>query len=654
MTRRMGMVASMLVGVATVAYPCGTSNSFSVDGPLRSAASFAERAVSPMRDYELITRAEVRLLPGLVRADSARFAGLLGRAPLQDLMWDTTAKVRVREPTRAAIDAAWATGDAARAAREAALVVSGIMALPVADDARRDSLLRRAVETIELAPTVMRVPAAQRAAAFTRLAAPVRALPIDSLPAFLARNPTSPRRATIDFAALRLAMRSGIPDNAREEIAKVVPAARWDSLHAAHRAWLSRYPAHPYAGLVKFNRLRLFFLASQADSAWDTAIALYREYPARAAAEMRYLLLVQLTAPDRLLTDARVPVEVRASLVGNLRPSRDVWQAMMQLAESNRDAPWSENLEERLLATLAADSSPGARVPRGFPAWRSTASPFWRFMWATNMLHTGQLDEAVKFTAVRITPKQDSLLAPDAAMLSARIQMAHGDWVAAATTVAIDVWTRRYIVRTLAPDSVLPRIAAVADASVAREAKLVLAVRAAQAGHWIDAAAHVQSFDAARATRYKSLGALSNDTVTNAGLLRFATALANANGTVFYEQSRYFYRGMMYRDYALFPRYASDSTAVWDLPWTRAHERERMFNTVREGAERWLALRAFASYLDRSGVTNAQRRAAVRLADSTYRQLLATDPSNADSGYWADSLPNSAEARTIRRAGRAQ
>ena len=654
MTKRKLVVAVLSIGVATVASPCGSSNTFGVDGPLRSTASFAERAMTPMREFELITRPEVRILPGFVRADSGRFAGLLGRAPLQDLTWDRTMKVRVREPNGAAITAALVTGDAAQAAREATRVVAQIMALPVADDAGRDSLLRRAVETIELAPAVAGVPVAQRAAALTRLAAPMRALPIDSLPALLKRNPASPRRATMEFAALRLAMRSGIPDNSREEITKLVPAARWDSLHAAHRAWLSRYPEHPYSGLVKFNRLRLFFLASEADSAWDTAIALYREYPVRAAAEMRYLLMVQLPAPDRLLADARVPIEVRTSLVGNVHPTPDTWQSLMRLAESNRDAPWSENLEERLLAMLATDSLPAARLPVGFPAWRSTASPFWRHMWATSMLHAGRPDEAIKFTTVRVTLKQDSLLAPESAMLTARIHMARADWVAAASTPGIDIWTRRYIVRTLAPDSMVPRIALVADAATAREAKLVLAARSAQAGHWSEAALHVQSFDAGRAGRYKSLGALALDTITNAGLLRFAAALSAANGTVFYEQSRYFYRGMMYRDYALFPRYAGDSTMVWDLPWTRQHERARMFSSVREGAERWLSLRAFASYLNRPDVTDAQRRSAVQLADRTYRQLLATDPSNSDSGFWADSLPTTAEARTIRRAGRAR
>ena len=90
----MVVVVSMMCGIATVAYPCGSSTSFSVEGPLYSAAAFAERAVQPMRDYDMITRDEVRFLPGLVRADSARFAGLIGRTPLLDVAWDTTAKVR--------------------------------------------------------------------------------------------------------------------------------------------------------------------------------------------------------------------------------------------------------------------------------------------------------------------------------------------------------------------------------------------------------------------------------------------------------------------------------------------------------------------------------------------------------------------------------
>ncbi|MDZ7629927.1 MAG: hypothetical protein U5K74_00880 [Gemmatimonadaceae bacterium] len=108
----------------------------------------------------------------------------------------------------------------------------------------------------------------------------------------------------------------------------------------------------------------------------------------------------------------------------------------------------------------------------------------------------------------------------------------------------------------------------------------------------------------------------------------------------------------MNRDYTLYPRWSGDSSAVWDLPWTREHERGRMFDYLRSGSERYLALQVYASYFRRAGVTASQRRGAVQAADRAYRALLATDPSRSDSGYWADSLPVSAEARAIRGAGR--
>lgn len=655
MMRRPAIMATLTMCVATVAFPCGGSNSFNVDGPLTSAVTFAERALAPVVDLDMLTRDEVRLLPGLMRADSARFRGLLGRAPWLEHWWDTTARTPVPEPDGAALTAAWRAGDAARAVREAQLAVQAIMALPAEDLPARDSLLRRAAETIELAPSVTALPVAQRAAAFERAAAPYRAVGVDSLAKLATVGGDVPRRATMEFAALRVAVREGVPDGSRDEIAKAVPAARWDSLHAAQRAWLSRHADHPYAGLVQFNRLRLFFLASQADSAWATAVSLYRAYPVRAASEMRYMLLAGLAAPAALLADDRVPIEVRASLVGNVHPSRAAWETLMRAAEANRSAPWSENLEERLLAMLASDTT-AARItlPAGMPAWRATASPFWRHMWAASMLRAGKLEDAVVFTRTPVTLAQDSLLAPESANLAARIHMTRGDWPAAAATPVLDQWTRRYIIRVLAPDSVVPMIARSANAEVSREAKVVLAARAAQAGRWSDAAALVQPFDAPRAARYAKLGTLARDTTSTAGLLRFATSLSAMGGTVFHEQSRYAYRGMMNRDYALYPRFAEDSAVVWDLPWTRQHERARMMSSLREGSERWLALKVFRSYFARPGLAAAERRAAVRVADRTYRALLDTDPSRNDSGFWVDSLPVSAEARAIRAAGRAR
>ena len=653
MIRKASLVPTAMLCVATVAFPCGSSSSYAVEGPLYTTATFAERAVSPMYDFDAYTRAEVKILPGLVRADSARFAALIGRSPLESTWRDTLLKPRVAEPTRSAIDAAWTQGNPRAAETAARAAVAVIMSLPSSDDLARDSVLRLAVETIELAPVVLRAasPASGARAAFTRLAAPLRAVPIDSMPALLARSPDSPRRATLEYAAMRLAIRDGIPNDTREEIAKQVPAARWDSLHAAHRAWLSRNAEHPYAGLVKFSRLRLFFLASQPDSAWSTVVTLYAEYPARAAAEMRYLLQVGVPTPSWLLDETRAPIELRAALVGNMVPSAEAWRGLMRSARRTPTAPWAEGLEERLLAVLASDT---LRVGRGIvatdiPAWRASASPFWRYMWAVNMLRLGRLDDARQFTTRAITPQQDSLLFEDAAMLSARIHMMRGDWVSALQVPQVDVWTRRYMLRVLAPDSAAALLLSARDTAVVRDARRVLAMRAAQAGRWSDAAALVRPVDAGRAAQYLRVGALAADTASNAGLQRFARGAAAAHGRMFFESTRYFYRGMMQRDYALAP--ANDGER-WDLPWSRAEERRRMNAYLRSGSERYLALRAYASYLGRAGVTSAQRAVAVREADRVYRGLIDTDPSRNDSGFWADSLPVSAEARVIRRAGR--
>ena len=400
---------------------------------------------------------------------------------------------------------------------------------------------------------------------------------------------------------------------------------------------------------MKFSQLRLFFLASQTDSAWQTVVRLYAEYPARAAAEMRYMLVAGMLPPETILTDVRVPVEIRASLVGNLRPTRDAWIALMQMASQQRAAAWSTNLEERLLASLATDSLAASPLPRGFPVWRASATPLWRYLWAVNMLRAGRADDAVVFTTVRTPERQDSSLAGEAAMLSARIHMVRGEWSKAVQVPLLDEWTRRYVLRVLAPDSVAVTLASSKSKTIAREARLVLATRAAQLGHWDDAAAQVRSVDVARAARYARIATLSRDTMSNAGLQRFAQALAASNGQMFYEATRYFYRGMLYRDYALSPERASDA---WDLPWTRADERRRMYTYFRTASERWLALRAYASYFARPGVTAVQRRAAVRDADRAYRGLLDTDPSRSGEGFWADSLPRSAEGRAIRRAGR--
>jgi hypothetical protein len=659
MKRRVALVPSLLMCIATIAFPCGGSLAYHVDGPLISAAGFAERGIMPTFDLENLPRDEVRFLPGLLRADSTRFAALIGRPPMEPFAWDTTQRVSVQEPSATELRGAWSRGDLDAAGMAARAIVDRVMALPAAASPVRDSALRLAVETIELSPLVASQPAAARRAVFEQLAAPFR-----SSAAVSPSAATAARQPSLEYAALREAVRTGLPDDTRAEVTKLVPPARWDSLHAAHRAWLTRHGDHPYAGLVRFARLRLFFLSSQPDSAWRTAVSLSRQYPARAAAEMRYLLVVGFPPSDAVLTDASVPVELRAALVGNLRPSAAAWQSLMQLAADARTARWAEPLEERLMAMQATDTTattvPAGSASRGsanttralpstFPSWRPSASPFWRYMWAVNMLLAGRLSDAVRLADAPVAVAEDSILSEQAAMLTVRIHVARGDWSRALRVPNVDPWTRRYLLRVLAPDSVADLLRTNAVAALAREARQVLAMRAAQRGAWDEAAQVLRPVDAARAARYTRIGVLARDTTSNAALLQFARGVAAQHGQLFFEATRYFYRGMMYRDYELGPERESQP---WDLPWSRSYERQRMFGYLRDGSERYLALRAYASYVARTGVTPAARRAAAREADRVYRGLLATDPSRSDAGYWADSLPGSALAKAIRQAGR--
>jgi hypothetical protein len=651
MISRKSLLPTVLLCIATVAYPCGGSEVYFVDGPLLQTRYLADRALSPMSDFERWPRDEVRFLPGLLRVDSAKFRALVGRAPYSPYAYlDSLTRPPVATPHTMLLDAAWTRGDLAEATRAANDIVAGVMALPADMDSSRDAALLLAVETIELAPKLAGEPYASREAAFRRLSEPTHLKPVDSLALLLTRDPASPRRASLEYAALRMAMRDRIPDGSHDDLSKQVPAAVWNGLHDMHRDWLSKYPTHPYAGLVKFSRLRLFFLSAQTDSAWNTAIALFAEYPARAAAEMRYLLVTGVQPPMRVLTDAHVPIELRTALIGNVTPSAADWDTLMRTASSARSARWATSLEERLLAVRVTDPNAGSGLPATFPDWRASAPPFWRYMWAANLVRAGRANDAVVFTRTPITLRQDSLLAIDAAMLSARIHMLRGDWASAVSVPLLDEWTRRYILRVLSPDSVARVLSASPARSIAREARLVLAMRAAQVGRWDEAAAQVRSIDAGRAARYAQLGALSRDTVSNAGLLRFARAMSAAHGQLFFEATRFFYRGMMSRDYELSPERAE--SAAWDLPWTRADERRRMYAYLRNGAERYLALKLYASYLGRDGVTVVERRAAVRSADQLYRGLMASDPSRATEGYWADSLPRMPEAVVVRRAGR--
>jgi hypothetical protein len=646
--RKSTLVPTALLCVATVAYPCGGSQVDFVDGPLVSPQMFAERALMPMVDYDVRSRDEMRFLPGLLRADSARMVALVNRPPWQEGWPDTSQRPVVPEPDERPLERALAAGALEDAVRLSHAIVERVMALPSSDDSARTVALRTAVETIELAPMLAAVPVAERAARFTQLAAPFRGVSRDSLPPRVSAAGAAARRASLDYAALQQAIRTRIPDGDRDAIGKAMERQAWDSLHAMQRAWLQHHAAHPYAGLVQFLRVRLFFLASQADSAWHSAIALYPSYPVRAAGEMVYLLRTGVPVPAGLIVDPAVPVELRVSLVGNVRPTAAEWDTLMRLSQREPRAPWAENLQERLLGMLASDTAAVRVLPSAFPAWRPSASLLWRRLFAICQLRAGQPDRALPFARSFTFDARDSLESAEAATLATRIHLQRGDWLSALQVRGVDDWTKRYLLRVLAPDTVVTQLVRSRDRVLGRDARLILANRAATAGRWADAAAMVQPIDVPRAVRYTRIGTLSADTTGNAGLLRFARALGAANGALFFESRRYFFRGMVAREWSLSP----DRDDPWDLPWSRDDERRKLYRYFRQSAERFVALRAYASLLRRPGLSAAERQTAVREANAVYRGLLATDPSRVGDGYWGDSLPRMPEAAVIRAAGR--
>ena len=87
----------------------------------------------------------------------------------------------------------------------------------------------------------------------------------------------------------------------------------------------------------------------------------------------------------------------------------------------------------------------------------------------------------------------------------------------------------------------------------------------------------------------------------------------------------------------------------WDMPWTRADEQHWLYSfseAARSDFSRCARMR-------RTAIVPASRpRSAVREAVRSYRGVLDSDPSRSTEGFWTDSLPQSVEAKAIRRAGR--
>jgi hypothetical protein len=237
----------------------------------------------------------------------------------------------------------------------------------------------------------------------------------------------------------------------------------------------------------------------------------------------------------------------------------------------------------------------------------------------------------------------DSLLAP----LSLQLRLADRRWREALATPHVTREARQYLVRVLAPDSVLQALAAGGDSLLQREAKRTLATRGAARGEWGAASRSLPATDVARATLWRRTQLLARDS-SLAGRLAFARHMRSSNGRLFWGNDKTWYRSLNWRLRTVRDTVYGGFNPI--LPWTAGDEVAAIGRHFRDGFEMYHAVRAYVDFLKRAPRTDARRGAAVREANLAYNWLVNWDNNN--SSFWEDELERSGIGRSIREAGR--
>lgn len=649
MRRTLLLTGTMLVGAGAL-HPCGGPDRAWIDTPLVPIQQLAGDLLYPFDGFEASADDRLRFLHALALADSARVGASAALASARLSSYADTSAADNEPVSAAAFDAAVLRNDRTTATREARALVTALLALPAPVASNGTRILRRAVEYLDLLPLLEAAPTAPIAAILASSGGTVRRLAPAEFAAWAAAHPTHPRAASVQLRVLQQRVATRVPNGWLDEIRAAMPAAAWDSLHAEHRQWLREHPTHPLARLVEANRVRLWYLAGDSDAAWRALLTLYETVPDRAAHEMRFLLVAGMHPPAELLSDTRVPIELRTALVGSMSPSRSAWSALWALSEGAAAAPLRENLQERLLAAVAYDSLGASGVlPERFPAYQHDASDLWRQLWAIAQLRARNPREALRLEA---RPVRDS--ADVSADVLARAHLQLREYSAAILVPSLRPDARRFLLHVIAADSVLDLVRAAPDSAARHEAIDAAVSRLVLGGGWREAAAQLRPVDRARSVRLERAAVLASDT-SLAGLLAFARWLTAQQHTLLRvaDDPLVWYRTLSWRHWR--PERGDsgartpDETA--DLPWTLADEQPWIDRHFRGTFEDWHALRCYRRYFERTaGTKHPARAAAVREANAAYRRLV--DYGRLDDMYWQDVLPQSPEAVAIRRAGR--
>ena len=660
--KRSIVVALGMLLAAVPAFPCGGPGADIVDQPLVPVSNYLAQTLYD-DEYEVKLRPERRLLEPFHRSKPDSIADLYAFAYEGDgytsLHPDDTLPAHLeREAVAPALRAIerGAYADAATAARRA---VEAILDLPAGVAAAHSEALRSALEIADLAPrlsAVDRVAASpyfgasdstRQALAVSGTLTPalreayvVRSIARVDAATYADAHPDSPRLASLRFVALQEAMRSGIPDGWAAAVKDSVEPEVWTRLEQMHEAWLREFSAHPLADLVRLSRVRLFYFKGDGARAWDELLAMYPRHRQRVLGEMRYL--VQQGVVPESLDDPRIDWPLRAALVPETNLTSDRWTAYWKATEIHRSEPWAVAMQERLLWRAITLAERSRTLPAGFPSRPSAPTELWARLRLLALLEAGDVPAAFA--------QADSTT--DIGPIRVRLHLMQRAWGRALAESPAGDPATAYLVRVLAPASVVDSISRTPRSPLAKDAGLTIAGRRAAAGDWAGASRAATAANPGSARYWTRTAALAADT-SRRGRLAFARWMRDRHGELFFGEDTYWLRGLNWRLGALGSdrRGENEPPPKLDprLPWSAEEERAMIGGHMRSTTELYYALHAYAQWLDGATATTPGLGGVVREADQVYNRLVSWDERN--SRFWTDALTSSPEARSIRRAG---
>lgn len=534
------------------------------------------------------------------------------------------------------------------AKKAAAQVVEQFLDQPQSVAQARNDELKRAVEYLELEPFIgeigderaseyffstARPPAESELSPTFRRALAIRYMPRADAGRVLAEDPRQARAASLRFVVLQQELREQIPNGWTP-----MPEDAALRLDGMIDEWLKDYPDHPLRDLVVLLKVRVkYFQSRGGNAALEMLLDMYPRHLKRVLVEMRYILvnrgamlplesLEKRSPPDPVLITALTPADVDLGATG--------WTRLWKLSESQPQAPWSVNLQERLLRAAGAMSP----LPEGFPAEAKAPTQLWGMLRLVALERNQQWQEALKQAAA--TPANEQV-----AQLAATAHLALGHVKEAALVEGLSPVEKDYLLQVLLSDAELQSLL---RGGIGADAALSLGMRRAAAGEWAAAARDIEPFDAERAALWRTCAKLSSDR-SPAGLLRWARFLKANYGRIFPETDTAWERSLSW-DYALSGSTDPNLAARRSVrsPWTLQYRHQAVERHLLQN-EMWLALNAYAQVLVRAP-RSPEAPAALHEADECYNWLLNHCQNCSD--FWQNFLDRQPAVEQLRKAGR--